>query len=141
MNLVERQLMEIGEEFTEIDAEFDRYEYLLELADNLPPCPEGLRTVEHLVPGCHTQVWLNTYGRRGHFYFAADSDDPVDKGILFLLRDLLYGVSLVDVASANLNLIPVLHLNAGLAANYQNGVNQIVGTLQNAARRLCTVKQ
>ena len=141
MNLVDRQLLEISDEFTAIDAEFDRYEYLLELADNLPPCPENLRTAEHLVPGCHTQVWLNTYGRRGHFYFAADSDDPIDKGILLLLRDLLYGVSLTDAATANLNLMSALRLNAGPAADYQNGVEHIVDALQNAARSLCKVKQ
>lgn len=41
MNLVDRQLLEISVEFTAIDEEFDRYEYLLELADNLPPVQRG----------------------------------------------------------------------------------------------------
>lgn len=98
MNLVDRQLLEIGEEFTAMDAEFDRYEYLLELAQDLPPYPDALRTEDHLVPGCPDHVWLSIYGRRGHFYFSADSDNPFDKGILLLLRDLLHGVSLMDAA-------------------------------------------
>lgn len=120
-----------------MDAAFDRYAYLLELADDLPPYPDALRTEDHLVPGCADHVWLSVYGRRGRFYFSADSDNTFDKGILLLLRDLLHGVSLKDAANAHLDLMPALHLNAGPAARYQPGVQHIVETLQGEARRLC----
>lgn len=36
-----------------------RYAYIIELGKELPPYPEALKTEQHIVRGCQSQVWLH----------------------------------------------------------------------------------
>lgn len=136
MNLIERQLAEIGEEFAAMENRYDRYAYLETLGDGLPPYPELLRTESRRVPGCKKPVWLNIYGQQGRFFFQGDSEDTVDRGILLLLRDLLNGVELQEAAEAELNLLPILQLSQGVWELVQPDAQNIMDALKRGACRL-----
>jgi len=50
----------IRDDFSLLDEWEDRYRYLIELGEALPPFPEAERTPANKVPGCVSQVWLTT---------------------------------------------------------------------------------
>src|SRR6187402_3442833 len=60
----------------------DRYKYIIDLGKELPPMEEGLRTDEHIVRGCQSQVWLVHELRDNRLFFTADSDAFIVKGLL-----------------------------------------------------------
>ena len=49
----------IIEEMSELDDWMDRYAYIIDLGNALPPIDEKYKTPEHLIEGCQSRVWLN----------------------------------------------------------------------------------
>src|SRR5210317_1363585 len=65
---------EIIEEFGLFDDWMDRYQYLIDLGRRLPEFPDELRTDEHRIRGCQSQVWFVPEKRDGRLYFQAILD-------------------------------------------------------------------
>ena len=58
---------EIVEEFGVFDDWMDKYNYLIELARDLPIIDEKYKTNENIINGCQSKVWLNAASRAaGH---------------------------------------------------------------------------
>lgn len=76
---------EIIEEFSDIDDWMDRYAYIIDLGNSLPPIDEKYKTPQHLIEGCQSRVWLNASIEDGLVRYTADSDAIIVKGIISLL--------------------------------------------------------
>ena len=50
---------EIIDEFSDIDDWMDRYAYIIDLGNALPPIDEKYKTPQHLIEGCQSRVWIN----------------------------------------------------------------------------------
>ena len=50
----------IRDDFSFLDEWEDRYRYVIELGEALPPFPDEERNAANKVPGCVSQVWLTT---------------------------------------------------------------------------------
>ena len=59
---------ELIAEFADIDDWMDRYAYIIDLGNALPPIDEKYKTPEHLIEGCQSRVWLNAEYRDGKVY-------------------------------------------------------------------------
>ena len=82
---------EIIEEFSVFDDWLDKYDYLIGLSDSLPAIPAEHRTVQYLIEGCQSRVWVDARMEQGRVYYAADSDAIITKGIIALLIRVLNG--------------------------------------------------
>ena len=72
----------------------DRYRYLIELGQGLPPLPDNLRTDANKVRGCASQVWLATHlgpGSPVRLYFQGDSDAHIVRGLITILFAIYSG--------------------------------------------------
>ncbi|EBU8132050.1 SufE family protein, partial [Salmonella enterica subsp. enterica serovar Java] len=49
---------QIREDFSFLDDWEDRYRYVIELGEALPPFPEEARDDAHRIQGCVSRVWL-----------------------------------------------------------------------------------
>ena len=63
---INQQQDEIIEEFSDLDDWMDRYAYIIDLGNTLPPISEEYKTPEYLIEGCQSRVWLNAEDRDGH---------------------------------------------------------------------------
>lgn len=79
------ELSEIIETFSFLDDWEDKYRYLIELGEGLPPFPEALRTDENKVEGCMSQVWLASSQKGDVYCFKADSDAMIVKGLIAII--------------------------------------------------------
>ena len=134
---LEQRLNSLKEEFSELEDGFERYSYLMELGSYLPPYPKEKRTPEHLVRGCQSQVWIHCYTKDGHFFFDADSDTFIIKGVLLLLQDLLSDLPVQEAASANLELLQELGLQNEFSDTRQKGLRAAFAMLTDAAKAAC----
>ena len=83
---------EIIEEFNGLDEWMDRYAYIIELADTLPPLEECYKTPDNLIAGCQSRVWLHAeVDEQGLLQLQADSDALIVKGIVAMLVRVLGG--------------------------------------------------
>lgn len=135
MTMIQKNLQQLQAEFSEFEDGFERYAYLVELAALLPPYPEDQRTPAHLVQGCQSQVWLAPYTRDGKFYFDADSDTLIIKGVLLILRDLLHGIPLQDAVVITSDVLTLLGIAGSFSDTRQKGIAAAITMLKEAAQK------
>ena len=74
MNTLNETQQDIVDEFSVFEDWLDRYNYLIELGNDLPAIDPHYRTNEYLINGCQSRVWLKPEYRDGKITFSADSD-------------------------------------------------------------------
>lgn len=113
---------EIVEEFSVFDDWLDKYDYLISLAETLPPIAPEHRTEQYLIQGCQSRVWVDARFDDGKVYYAADSDAIITKGIIALLIRVLNGRTPREVLDTELYFIDAIGLGANLSPTRANGL-------------------
>lgn len=117
---------EIVDEFTDIDDWMDRYAYIIDLGNALPPIDEKYKTPSHLIEGCQSRVWLNASETDGKVMYTADSDAIIVKGIISLLIKVLNGHTPDEILNADLWFIDKIGLSEHLSPTRSNGLVAMV---------------
>lgn len=117
---------EIVADFEMFDDWEDKYEYIIELGNDLPRIDEQYKTDDHLIKGCQSNVWLRAEMEDGTLKFTADSDAIITKGIIALLIQVLSGHTPGEVARANLDFIDRIGLKEHLSPTRANGLVNMV---------------
>ena len=130
---------EIVDTFAELDAWDERYGYLIELGDLLPPLPDADRVRENKVDGCLSTVWLVARicppdAEEQSLELRADSDAAIVRGLIAILLALYSG----QTRAAILNIDPEplfgqLGLQQHLSATRRNGLRAMVRRIQQLA--------
>ena len=125
MNLNETQ-KEIVEEFSIFEDWLDRYNYLIELGNDLPEINPQYKTNEYLINGCQSKVWLHADLVDGLLIFSADSDAIIVKGIVALLVKVLDGRTPDEIVENKLFFIDEIGLSQNLSPTRSNGLLAMV---------------
>ena len=108
---------------SELDDWMDRYAYIIDLGNTLPPIAEEFKTPQHLIEGCQSRVWLNAnLSGGGKVEFTADSDAIIVKGIISMLIDVLSGHTPQEILDADLYFIDRIGLSEHLSPTRSNGL-------------------
>ena len=100
-----------------------RYQYLIELGEKLPPMPERFKTDGNTVRGCLSKVWIAAFTNESKVKFHGDSDTPVIKGILALLISLCDGLPARQITALDMDeIFKGLQLDEHLSPNRHVGV-------------------
>ena len=117
----------IIEEMSELEDWMDRYAYIIDLGNSLPPIDGQYKTPEHLIEGCQSRVWLNAeLSDDGKVGFTADSDAIIVKGIISMLIDVLSGHTPREILDADLYFINRIGLSEHLSPTRSNGLLAMV---------------
>ena len=119
MTLEEKQ-NEIIDEFSAFDDWMDRYQYLVELGNALPPLPEADKTDQNLIDGCQSRVWLVADYADGRITFRGESDAVIVKGIVALLVRVLSGCTPDEILDSDLHFIDRIGLKEHLSPTRSN---------------------
>lgn len=125
MTIDEKQ-QEIIDEFADIDDWMDRYGYIIDLGNALPPIEEKYKTPDHLIEGCQSRVWLNADYRDGKVQYTADSDAIIVKGIISLLISVLNNHTPDEIINSDLHFIDKIGLSEHLSPTRSNGLLAMV---------------
>ena len=124
-NLNETQ-KDIVEEFSIFEDWLDRYNYLIELGNDLPAIDPQYRTNEYLINGCQSKVWLHAELVDEKIEFRADSDAIIVKGIVALLVKVLNGRTPAEILENELYFIEEIGLKQNLSPTRSNGLLAMV---------------
>jgi len=117
---------EIIEEFGLFDNWIDKYDYLIDLGKSLPKIDESEKTLENIINGCQSQVWLNAKKIDNNIVFTADSDAIMTKGIIAILIRVLSYQKPNDIINAKLDFIKTIGLNEQLSQTRANGLTSMI---------------
>ncbi len=118
----------------------DKYRYVIDLARELEPYPDELRTDATKVRGCVSQVWLSTMvGEKGEdqtpiLTFTGDSDAMIVRGLIAVLFKIYSGKTARQIVDIDVEaILRQLQLNDHLTPQRSNGLASMVKRIQTDA--------
>ncbi|HLG36266.1 MAG TPA: SufE family protein [Bacteroidia bacterium] len=117
---------EIVEEFEFFDEWSEKYQYIIELGQKLPPLDDKYKTEENKIKGCQSNVWLNSYEKDGRIFFEADSDSTFVKGEIALLFRALSRQAAEEIVKTDLGFIDKIGLRQHIAVTRANGLASMI---------------
>ena len=126
---------DIAENLSFLDDWEDRYRYIIELGQGLPPLNDAERSAENKVHGCASQVWLVTE-REGNdgdavLTFRGDSDAMIVKGLVAIVIALYSQRTAADIAATDaLPILDAIGLREHLSTQRSNGLAAMVARLR-----------
>jgi cysteine desulfuration protein SufE len=126
MSSIEKIENEIVEDFDLFDEWTEKYQYIIELGQQLPPLDDKYKKEENKIKGCQSSVWLNSFERDGKIFFEADSDSTFVKGEIALLIRALSGQKPEDIVKTDLVFIDKIGLRQHIAVTRANGLANMI---------------
>lgn len=130
----------IKEDFAFLDDWEERYRYIIELGNDLPPYPDTARDETHKVRGCVSQVWLDTQYGDGPdpvITFRGDSDAHIVRGLVAIMLALYSGRRASEIVDTDAEeIMRTLGLDEHLTPQRSNGLRAMVRRIRDEAGAL-----
>lgn len=124
---------EVIEEFGLFDNWMDRYQYIIDLGRRLPEFPDELKTDEHRIRGCQSQVWFVAEENDGRLEFRAISDAAIVSGLIALLLRVYSGRYPQDILDTPPEFVAALGLESHLSPTRSNGLSSMLAAIRGFA--------
>ncbi|MEZ5542413.1 MAG: SufE family protein [Pseudomonadota bacterium] len=119
-----------------------RYQYLVELGEQLPPLEDRARIEPNRVKACMSRVWVHAWedpAAPGHIRFGGDCDTGIIKGVLALLIRLADGKTVNEIDAIDMDeFFGQLQLAEHLSPNRHVGVYAMVDLMKQQAAAAAT---
>ena len=106
---------EIISDFELFDDWTEKYQYIIELGQKLPPLDDAYKTDDRKIKGCQSSVWLHAFEKDGRIFFESDSDSTFVKGEIALLIRVLSGRLPGEIIATDLSFIDAIGLRQHIA--------------------------
>jgi cysteine desulfuration protein SufE len=133
MNAAAEQVA-IAEEFALFADWAERYQYLIDLGKSLPKFPSELRTEEHLLKGCQSQVFVHVENKEDVVHVQAISDSSIVSGLIALVLRVYSGRSKAEVLATEPSFIEAIGLSKNLSMTRKNGLSALIARIKQSAQ-------
>ena len=130
MNKINAVQEEIVEEFSLFDDWMQRYEYMIELGKSLPLIDPEYKTVDNIIKGCQSKVWIHADLVGDKLVFTADSDAIITKGIIAVLIRVFSNQHPDAILGADTSFIDKIGLKEHLSPTRANGLVSMIKQLK-----------
>ena len=128
---------EIAENLSFLDDWEDRYRYIIELGQALPPLAESEKNAENKVHGCTSQVLLVSNHDGAHLVYRGESDAMIVRGLVAVLIALYSGRPAREIAETDaIALFDKMGLREHLTVQRTNGLVAMVNRIRSEAKAL-----
>lgn len=128
---------EIADNLSFLDDWEDRYRYIIELGQALPPLAESEKTAENKVHGCTSQVWLVSSRDGARLSYRGESDAMIVRGLVAVLIALYSGRPATEIAETDaIAIFDELGLREHLTTQRSNGLVAMVNRMRGEAKAL-----
>ncbi len=136
---------ELAEDFDLFENWGERYQYLIDMGEDIPPLPDDFRTDANRVRGCQSTVFLWARKRPSTtdvIEFLADSDADIVRGLIGVLERLYSGQKAEQVLAFDIEgFFARLGLDQHLTLGRRNGMAAMVQRIRNFAATLADRKE
>jgi cysteine desulfuration protein SufE len=128
---------DIAQNLSYLDDWEDRYRYIIELGQALPPLAESEKTSATRVNGCVSQVWLVTERHGETLSYRGESDAMIVRGLAAILIALYSGRPAREIAETDaIAMFDALGLREHLSTQRSNGLVAMVNRIRSEAHAL-----
>lgn len=132
-----KAFQDIAENLSYLDDWEDRYRYLIELGQALPPLAEAEKNSATKVNGCVSQVWLVSERAGELLSYRGESDALIVRGLVAVLVALYSARPPAEVADVDaIALFDELGLREHLTQQRSNGLAAMVNRIRGEAKAL-----
>ena len=126
---------ELLENFSYLTDWEDKYKYLIELGEQMPPFPETEKVDKNKVTGCQSQVWI-IYSKEGDKYnFQATSDAIIVRGLEAVLLTFVNGKTAQEIQNLDLETtFKQLGLEENLSPTRRNGFISMINRIHDLTK-------
>ncbi len=130
-------ISELIENFEFLDGWEDKYRYIIDLGEKLPPLAPEFHTEEWKVRGCQSQVWLVPHRQEDRLWFEGDSDAAIVKGLIAIVLMIYNDKSPAEIKSIAVDdIFAKLGLQEHLSPSRRNGLISMTEKIKNYAEVL-----
>jgi len=133
MNEVEQAQQDIINEFGFFDDWMDRYQYIIDLGQRLPPFPTAAMTDKNKIRGCQSQVWFLADWQDDRLHFQAVSDAAIVSGLIAVLLRIYSDRRPQDIIGADASFVSELGLEKHLSPTRSNGLASMLKAIRSFA--------
>ncbi len=109
----------------------EKYRQVVQWGKQLPSMPDELKRDQVTVSGCESQVWLVSKQKNGTWYFCADSDARIVRGLIAIVMAAFDGQTEADIAAFDVEAyFSELGLIQHLSPSRGNGLKAIVTAIK-----------
>jgi len=112
----------------------ERYQYLIDLGRKLPTFPETLKTEQHKLHGCQSQVWIVPSGTPARLEFQAISDSSIVSGLIALVLRVYSARPAEEIIATEPRFIDAIGLSSHLSLTRTNGLAAMLKAIKDYAR-------
>ena len=126
---------ELIEEFELFDDWEERYRYIIETGNSMPPLEIEYQSEQHRVQGCLSSVWLVIeQTANGNYYSRGDSDSQLVKGLVCIVIMLYSDKSAEEILQLDINhVFEAIDLRQHISRSRSNGLNSMIGRIKSLA--------
>lgn len=119
----EKELLEILNDFEDWT---DKYEFILDLGNEIPLIDEKDKIEENLVKGCQSNLWLTSELIDKKVNFFADADSPFPKGMASMLISIYNNKTPEIIMNFKTNFLKESKLIYNLSPLRRRGVESLI---------------
>ncbi len=133
---VSDRAQKIVDEFSLFSDWMGRYEYLIELGDDIPLLPDEQKSDDNYVHGCQSDVWIRAEydDENSVLRFQGDSNAKITKGLAALVIRVLDEQPPEAVANASFDFLDDIGLQDNLSSQRNNGLQAMIEQMQERAK-------
>ena len=113
----------------------DRFQYIIEQARMAKPMNEKFRIREFQIHGCASKLWVVPELRQDRLFLTVDSDAFITKGTAAIIADIFDRQSRREISLITKEDISKLGIIEILTPQRQNGLSNMIGTIQRYAKQ------
>jgi cysteine desulfuration protein SufE len=135
-NTVTDRAQEIVDEFSLFSDWMNRYQYLIEMGDDIPLLPDDMKSDEYYVHGCQSDVWIRAdYDEDDQVLrFQGDSNAKITKGLAALIIRVVDEQPPEAVAEASFDFLDDIGLHEHLSSQRNNGLEAMIDQMKKRAQ-------
>ena len=135
MSEIQERQNRIIEDFSLFEDWMSRYEYIIDLGKKLEPIDDSLKTPENLIEGCSSRAWIIAELKDGKLYYKGDGEAIMSKGLLYLLFQVVNGLTPEEIADADIYFVKEIGLTTHLSPTRTNGLISMIDRVKDIAKQ------
>ena len=132
MTITEKQ-NEIISEFELLEDWLDKYQLIIDKGISGKGIDPKHKTLENLIEGCQSKVWLTAEYQDGKVYYQGESNTDIAGGIVAMLVDTLSGHTPDEILNNDLYFIDRIGLKEHLSPTRANGMLAMIQQIKRFA--------
>jgi cysteine desulfuration protein SufE len=135
MQTIKERESDLLEDFSMFADWNDKYNYIMDMGEELPRISEENKNQQTLVEGCQSASWLEVNNKNGKLYYRGDSESILGKGVIAMLLNIINGHEPKEIYEYDFNIVEAIDLPNHLSPTRKIGLESVINRIKELAKQ------